>query len=217
MLTNKKVLVTAGPTIEPIDPVRYITNHSSGKMGYSIAEEFADRGADVVLISGPVNLDIKNHNIKRIDVLSAKDMYNSCIRHSVKADIIVMAAAVADYIPVKTEINKIKKKAENLEIHLKPTDDILKELGKRKKKNQLLVGFALETNDEIKNAGIKLHNKNLDFIVINSLRDKGAGFKTDTNKVKIMCKDNKVLDYKLKSKVEVAKDIVDMVCSKLKK
>lgn len=210
-LKNKKVLVTAGPTYESIDPVRFIGNHSSGKMGFAIAEEFARHGADVTLISGPTDLNSINPNIKRIDVTSADEMFEKTVKAFTKSDIAVMSAAVADYTPEKVSITKIKKNGDELHLKLKKTKDILAELGKHKTKKQILVGFALETNNEVANAKQKLQKKNLDFIVLNSLRSKGAGFGFDTNKITIIDKAGVQTDYKLKSKTEVAHDIVQKV------
>ena len=210
-LKNKKVLVTAGPTYESIDPVRFIGNHSSGKMGFAIAEEFARHGADVTLISGPTDLNSINPNIKRIDVTNANEMFEKTVKAFTKSDIAVMSAAVADYTPEKVSITKIKKSGDELHLKLKKTKDILAELGKHKTKKQILVGFALETNNEVANAKQKLQKKNLDFIVLNSLRSKGAGFGFDTNKITIIDKAGVQTDYKLKSKTEVAHDIVQKV------
>ncbi len=211
LLKNKKVLVTAGPTYENIDPVRFIGNHSSGKMGFAIADEFARNGADVTLITGPTDLVVNNKNITRIDVTSADEMYQHTIKHFAKTTIAVMSAAVADYTPEKVSIAKIKKNGDELHLKLKKTKDILAELGKQKTKKQILVGFALETNNELDNARQKLVKKNLDFIVLNSLRSKGAGFGFDTNKVTILDKLGKKTDFKLKSKTEVAYDIVQKI------
>jgi len=210
-LKNKKVLVTAGPTYESIDPVRFIGNHSSGKMGFAIAEEFARHGADVTLISGPSDLNSINPKIKRIDVTSADQMFEKTVKAFTKSDIAVMSAAVADYTPEKVSITKIKKSGDELHLKLKKTKDILAELGKHKNKKQILVGFALETNNEVANANQKLQKKNLDFIVLNSLRSKGAGFGFDTNKITIIDKAGVQTDFKLKSKTEVAHDIVQKV------
>lgn len=210
-LKNKKVLVTAGPTYESIDPVRFIGNHSSGKMGFAIAEEFARHGADVTLISGPTDLNSINPNIKRIDVTSANEMFEKTVKAFTKSDIAIMSAAVADYTPEKVSITKIKKSGDELHLKLKKTKDILAELGKHKTKKQILVGFALETNNEVANAKQKLQKKNLDFIVLNSLRSKGAGFGFDTNKITIIDKAGVQTDYNLKSKTEVAHDIVQKV------
>ncbi|MFI5220365.1 MAG: bifunctional phosphopantothenoylcysteine decarboxylase/phosphopantothenate--cysteine ligase CoaBC [Bacteroidia bacterium] len=210
-LKGKKILVTAGPTHEAIDPVRYIGNHSSGKMGFAIAEELAGRGGDVTLISGPGNLKPHHNNIKHVKIVSADDMYKACVKEFDKNDITVMSAAVADFTPVVKATSKIKKDKAAPVIELKPTADILGEMGKRKKKNQLLVGFALETNNELENAQKKLKNKNLDFIVLNSMSDKGAGFNSDTNKITIIESNNRVTEFGLKSKAEVAADLANKI------
>jgi phosphopantothenoylcysteine decarboxylase/phosphopantothenate--cysteine ligase len=210
-LKNKRVLVTAGPTYESIDPVRFIGNHSSGKMGFAIADEFARHGAFVTLIAGPTDLQEHNPKIKRIDVTSAEDMYEKTLSQFGKTDIAVMSAAVADYTPEKVSITKIKKSGNELHLKLKKTKDILAELGKKKKSGQILVGFALETDNEIANAKEKLTRKNLDFIVLNSLKTKGAGFGYNTNKISIIERNGTVTQFKLKSKTEVAQDIVNKV------
>ncbi len=210
-LKGKKVLVTAGPTYENIDPVRFIGNHSSGRMGFAIAEEFARHGADVTLISGPTELNELNEKIKRLDVTSAEEMYEKTVKHFEKTDIAVMSAAVADYAPEKVSITKIKKSGDELHLKLRKTKDILAELGRMKTKKQMLIGFALETDNEIENATKKLRAKNLDFIVLNSLKTKGAGFKHQTNKITIIDRNGIKTDYKLKSKSEVAQDIVHKV------
>ncbi len=212
-LKGKKVLVTAGPTYESIDPVRFIGNHSSGKMGFALAEEFARHGADVTLIAGPTDLRTNNQYIKRIDVTSADDMYDKTVKAFAKSDIAVMSAAVADYTPEKVSITKIKKSGDELHLKLKKTKDILAQLGKLKTKKQVLVGFALETDNEVANAKSKLERKNLDFIVLNSLKNKGAGFGHDTNKISIIDKKGLVTDFKLKAKTEVAHDIVQKIIS----
>lgn len=203
-----KVMLTAGPTYEKIDPVRFIGNYSSGKMGYAIAEELAKRGFKVELISGPVKLSISHKNINVTKVESAADMYKACCEIFPKCDAGIMCAAVADFTPADRSDEKIKRKGE-MTITLKPTQDIAAEMGRIKKENQTLVGFALETNDEILNAEGKLERKNLDFIVLNSLNDKGAGFMHDTNKITILEKGGVSTEYELKPKKEVAKDIVD--------
>lgn len=203
-----RVMLTAGPTYEKIDPVRFIGNYSSGKMGYAIAEELAKRGFKVELISGPVKLSISHKNINVTKVESAADMYKACCDIFPKCDAGIMCAAVADFTPADRSDEKIKRKGE-MTITLKPTQDIAAEMGRIKKENQTLVGFALETNDEILNAEGKLERKNLDFIVLNSLNDKGAGFMYDTNKITILEKGGLSTEYELKSKKEVAKDIVD--------
>jgi phosphopantothenoylcysteine decarboxylase/phosphopantothenate--cysteine ligase len=210
-LKNKRVLVTAGPTHESIDPVRFIGNHSSGKMGFAVAHEFARHGALVTLISGPTDLQEHHPNIKRLNVTSADEMYNKTIAQFGKCDIAVMSAAVADYTPEKVSITKIKKSGNELHLKLKKTKDILAELGKKKKSKQILVGFALETDNELANAKEKMSRKNLDFIVLNSLKSKGAGFGHDTNKISIIERSGKVIPFKLKSKTEVARDIVSKV------
>ncbi len=211
-LKGKTALVTAGGTKEAIDAVRYIGNHSSGLMGFSIANELADRGANVILISAPSSFEVKHNSIKRIDVVSANEMHQKCIKEFPKADITVMAAAVADYTPEYPQKNKIKKdKSDKLTLSLKPTIDILAALGKLKKKNQLLVGFALETDNELENATKKLQNKNLDFIVLNSLNDEGAGFGTGTNKITILDNKKQISRYTIKSKSEVAFDVVNYI------
>lgn len=209
--TGKKVLVTAGPTFEAIDPVRFIGNHSSGLMGFSIAEEFAACGADVTLISGPVNLNLQNAAITRVDVTSADEMYEACMIAKDESEIIVMAAAVADYKPVSTESVKIKKSGSSFEIKLQPTLDILAMMGKEKRPGQILVGFALETDHEEENARKKLETKKLDMVVLNSLRDEGAGFKTPTNKVTIFFNSGEVQHLPLKPKREIALDIIKSI------
>ncbi|HJX70480.1 MAG TPA: bifunctional phosphopantothenoylcysteine decarboxylase/phosphopantothenate--cysteine ligase CoaBC [Bacteroidales bacterium] len=207
-IAGKKILITAGPTFEAIDPVRFIGNHSSGRMGYAIAESLAELEAEVVLISGPASLQIDNTNITVISVTSAEEMYLKCRRHYPHMDGAILSAAVADYRPVKYEKKKIKSSDKNLMLELEPTRDIAVELGKIKKSNQFLVGFALETDNKIENAYQKLKRKNFDFIVINSLDDQGAGFQNETNKISILNKGNKLENFELKSKKEVAKDIV---------
>ncbi|RFZ91708.1 bifunctional phosphopantothenoylcysteine decarboxylase/phosphopantothenate--cysteine ligase CoaBC [Mucilaginibacter conchicola] len=206
-LVNKKVLVTAGPTYEAIDPVRFIGNHSSGKMGFALADELASLGADVTLIAGPVALKSKYNSIKRIDVTSAADMLTACLDNFADADACVMCAAVADYTPAQVATQKIKKTEDHFNIELKKTTDILKTLGAQKRDDQVLVGFALETNNEELHAKEKLQKKNLDLIVLNSLNDSGAGFKSDTNKVTLIDRNLNKTVYDLKSKTEVAHDI----------
>ena len=213
-LRGKKILVTAGPTYEAIDPVRFIGNHSSGKMGYAIAETAAELGAEVVLISGPVSLNLENDLVKIIRVTSAEEMYKAAQDYFDKSDIAILSAAVADYRPSEVATEKIKKKTDDLTIQLTKTKDILASLGEIKKK-QFLVGFALETQNEEENAKLKLKKKNLDLIVLNSLRDKGAGFKTDTNKVTLITKDNKTFPFPVKSKKEVANDILEFIIDKI--
>ena len=207
-LKGKNILITAGPTYEKIDPVRFIGNYSSGKMGYALAEECASRGAKVTLVSGPVTLNISHPNIKKIDVESAQEMYESAKEAFMKADAGILCAAVADFTPEMVANHKIKREKDDLTLHLKPTQDIAASLGKLKQSNQVLVGFALETNDEQQNAKGKLERKNFDFIVLNSLNDKGAGFRVDTNKITIIDKEE-ITPYPLKSKTEVASDIID--------
>ncbi|MBL4755591.1 MAG: bifunctional phosphopantothenoylcysteine decarboxylase/phosphopantothenate--cysteine ligase CoaBC [Flavobacteriales bacterium] len=209
--TGKKVLVTAGPTYEAIDPVRFIGNHSSGKMGFALADELANAGADVTLITGPTNLQATHSNIEVVSILSAEEMLHACMERFPGQDIVIMSAAVADYTPIEVAPNKIKKKGAALSIELKPTVDILKELGTLKKEHQVLVGFALETENEIEHAKGKLERKNLDLIVLNSLKDEGAGFGGDQNKVTIIGKDNNIVEYKLKPKAAVARDIANAI------
>jgi len=206
-LVNKQVLVTAGPTYEAIDPVRFIGNHSSGKMGFAIADELASLGADVVLIAGPTAQTSKYKSIKRIDVTSAADMLRECQAHFPAADGCIMSAAVADYTPNHVADQKIKKQDSGLTLELTKTIDILKTLGKQKRKGQILVGFALETENEEQYAIGKLQSKNLDLIVLNSLNDAGAGFKGDTNKITLIDKHLNKMNFGLKNKNEVAKDI----------
>ncbi len=215
-LQGKKILITAGPTYEPIDPVRFIGNRSTGKMGYAIAEECARLGGDVTLISGPTHLQ-PGDKIQRVRVDTAESMYNAASRYSDQSDIIIMAAAVADYKPAIVYDQKIKKedKEEELTLSLHRTRDIAAEIGKRKGKNQISVGFALETNDELQNARKKILSKNLDFIVLNSLNDPGAGFGYDTNKITIIDKQNKITTFELKSKKEAAADIVQHIVALL--
>lgn len=215
-LNGKKVIVTAGPTFEAIDPVRFIGNHSSGKMGIDIADELANRGADVTLVCGPSGISNKNGRVKRINVTSSDEMYEATTKAFKTADAAILAAAVADYKPKDVSDIKIKKKSDDMKIDLIKTHDILAALGQVKNAKQVLVGFALETNNELENAKDKLIRKNLDFIVLNSLKNPGAGFKHPTNQITILHKDNKVQDFELKSKVEVAKDIVDTLAEKLK-
>ena len=211
--TGKTCLVNAGPTYEPIDPVRFIGNHSTGKMGYAIALELANNGAQVELVSGPTSEVITHPNITITKVKTAAEMAAACLAKFPTADIAVLSAAVADFTPIKTANEKIKREKENYTLELTPTTDIAAELGKIKRDNQILVGFALETNNEEINAKGKLAKKNLDFIVLNSLQDAGAGFGGDTNRIKIYCKNGAVLNYELKSKKEVAADIVETICN----
>jgi phosphopantothenoylcysteine decarboxylase/phosphopantothenate--cysteine ligase len=215
-LKGKKVLITAGPTYEKLDPVRFIGNYSSGKMGFAIAEEAARRGAEVTLVSGPVKQQLDNEAIKRIDVESAAEMKEACVKIFPEVDAAIMSAAVADYTPKTRAENKMKRKGDTLMLELVPTTDIAAMLGGMKRDDQVLAGFALETNDAIKNAFGKLKRKNLDFIVLNSLEDAGAGFMVDTNKISIIDRENKIEEFPLKTKREVAADIVDRLMSYLK-
>ena len=208
-LKGKKVLISAGPTYEAIDPVRFIGNHSSGKMGFSLSKIAIERGAEVTLVSGPVDLDTP-HGVNRIDVKSAHQMFNEMKAAYNSVDIVIMAAAVADYTIVNPEDEKIKKKDQSFEIKLEKTIDILKYLGENKQ-GQILVGFALETENELSNAKEKLRKKNLDAIILNSLKDKGAGFGTDTNKITIIPQNNKIVSFELKEKLKVAEDILDFI------
>ena len=214
-LEGKTVLITAGPTYEAIDPVRFIGNHSSGKMGFSLAEEAVKRGAKVILISGPTSQKTSNKNIEIHRITSAKEMYEQVFKYYEKVDIAIASAAVADYAPKIVAKEKIKKSEEEFTIELVKNPDILKTMGE-KKTHQFLVGFALETQNEEENAKSKLQKKNLDMIVLNSLRDEGAGFQKDTNKVKILTHSEQK-EFSLKSKGEVAKDILDFVETQLKK
>ena len=214
-LEGKTVLITAGPTYEAIDPVRFIGNHSSGKMGFSLAEEAVKRGAKVILISGPTSQKTSNKNIEIHRITSAKEMYDEVFKYYEKVDIAIASAAVADYAPKIVAKEKIKKSEEEFTIELVKNPDILKTMGE-KKTHQFLVGFALETQNEEENAKSKLQKKNLDMIVLNSLRDEGAGFQKDTNKVKILTHSEQK-EFSLKSKDEVAKDILDFVETQLKK
>ncbi|MDO1445343.1 bifunctional phosphopantothenoylcysteine decarboxylase/phosphopantothenate--cysteine ligase CoaBC [Rhodocytophaga aerolata] len=214
-LLHKKVLITAGPTYEAIDPVRFISNHSTGKMGYALAHSLAEAGAQVDLVSGPTHLQVKHPTINLLQVVSAQEMYEQSARHFSSADIIILAAAVADYTPAHKASQKIKKKETNFTLELTKTIDIAATLGKQKKPKQLLIGFALETNNELENAFGKLVNKNLDFIVLNSMNDAGAGFGHDTNKVTIIEKDHTIHEIPLKEKTAIAKDITNLLISKL--
>ena len=214
-LLNRHFLVTAGPTYEKIDPVRFIGNYSSGKMGYAIAEELAASGAKVSLVSGPVKLKVSNPGIQLISVESAQEMHEKCLFLFPETDGAVMCAAVADFTPITTSENKLKRGKDNFVLQLKPTADIAADLGRLKTPKQLLVGFALETNDELQNAYSKLKRKNLDFIVLNSMNDPGAGFGVDTNKITWIDSDNNQAFFELKSKVEVAADIVARIISEM--
>lgn len=215
LLANKTVVITSGPTMESIDPVRFITNHSSGKMGTAIADRFANQGAKVYLVSGPSKVSPKHPDITLIPVKSAADMYEAAAKHFPNADVAILAAAVADYTPKVTADKKVKKKEGDMKIELKRTTDIAATLGKEKKDHQIMVGFALETNNAFENAERKLESKNLDFIVLNSLQDKGAGFGFDTNKVTFIERNGSVTRFEMKSKAEVAVDIVNKVANLL--
>ncbi len=216
-LAHKKILITAGPTYEKLDPVRYIGNYSSGKMGFALAEACAGRGAEVILVTGPVQLKTGHPNIQRIDVESADEMYEATIPLFADRDITILCAAVADYKPASRTKEKIKRKeSEDITLKLVPNKDIAAALGKIKKENQTLIGFALETHNEESNAKAKLEKKNLDFIVLNSLQDKGAGFQTDTNKVSIIEKNGNKTDFDIKSKPDVANDIINYFLNALK-
>ncbi len=215
-LLDKRVLITAGPTQENIDPVRFISNHSSGLMGFELARECVERGAKVTLITGPVNLKMSLPDIQRINVVSSVEMRSACLEHFEKNDITIMAAAVADYMAEKVSPKKIKKNSDKFSVKLVKTPDILSELGKIKRKDQLLVGFALETDEGIEQAKLKLKNKNLDFIVLNSMKDPGAGFKVKTNKISIISKDLSLVTFALKPKSEVAADIINEIVVSLK-
>ena len=206
-----KILVTAGPTYEPLDPVRFIGNRSSGKMGIAIAEEFAQRGDEVTLVKGPTSLDPNSDKIQQVKVQTAAEMFDACAQYFSESDVIVFAAAVADYTPANPAKEKIKKQGETLSLELVRTKDIAGELGKLRTDKQIIAGFALETENEMENAADKLKRKHFDLIVLNSLRDEGAGFQGDTNKITIIDKEGNVTTFGLKSKAEVAKDIVDYV------
>ena len=211
-LAGLNILITAGPTYEAIDSVRFIGNHSSGKMGYALAEEAALRGSKVTLVSGPTHLPAPtNSNIKLVPVISTDEMLQASVKAFDKTSIAICCAAVADFTPVKVTSGKIKRGKDNVQLQLKPTSDIAATLGKKKKTAQYVIGFALETDNEIANAQKKMHNKNLDFIVLNSLNDKGAGFVTDTNKITLLYKNGQEKNFKLKSKSEVAKDIINAI------
>ncbi len=210
-LSKKKVIITAGPTYEKIDPVRFIGNYSSGKMGYALAEECAQRGAEVVLVSGPVQVKAVHPNIQVIPVESAQEMYEATVSHFPTADAAILCAAVADFTPEQRADQKIKREGDVLTLRLKPTQDIAAQLGRMKQPHQTMVGFALETNDEEAHAQGKLERKNLDFIVLNSLNDAGAGFRCDTNKITIFSRTDRE-EFPLKRKTEVAQDIIDRLC-----
>ena len=207
-LTGKNILITAGPTYEKIDPVRFIGNYSSGKMGFALAEECARRGAHVKLVAGPVAIQAKHENIQRIDVESGEEMYQAAVQHFPDCDAAILCAAVADYRPAEQADKKLKREADDLLLRLVPTRDIAAELGRMKSNEQVLVGFALETNDEETNAQKKLEKKNLDFIVLNSLQNKGTCFRSDENQITIISRNGKI-EYPKKPKKDVASDIID--------
>lgn len=215
-LSGKKILVTAGPTYEPIDPVRFIGNFSSGLMGFSLAEEAAQEGAEVTLVTGPTALKTCHPHIKRVDVTTSEEMYQTCLSLANFQNIFIMSAAVADYTPAHPASEKIKKNDDNLNLQLVKTKDILATIGKIKRDDQLLVGFALETEHELENAKNKLYTKNADIIVLNSLRTQGAGFKTSTNQVTMITKDQQIIQSRLKDKKEIAKDIMNLITNTLK-
>lgn len=210
-LQGKKVLITAGPTREPIDPVRYITNHSSGKMAYSLAREAALRGADVTVVSGPVNVKATHPGIKVVDVVTAAQMFEATKENTPEADLVILCAAVADFTVAHAADRKIKREKSNYNLELTPTNDIAAWVGENRRKGTVAVGFALETNDEQQNAAAKLAKKKLDMIVLNSMRDEGAGFGHDTNKVTLFFNDREPVSCPLKSKEEVAADIFDNI------
>lgn len=213
---GRRILITAGPTYEAIDPVRFIGNHSSGKMGFALASAMIGKGAAVNLVTGPVNLPTPAGISERIDVTSSAEMYQVCRELAKRADIIIMAAAVSDYQPVEYIATKIKKKNYDLHIQLKPTTDILRALAAEKRNDQIIVGFALETDNELENARLKLQNKNLDIIVMNSLRDEGSGFRYDTNKITILDRTGTCKSFDLQSKNDAAHDIVAHIAGFIK-
>ena len=210
-LAGQNVLITAGPTCEAIDPVRYITNHSSGKMGYAIAHEAANRGAKVKVVSGPVTVKLDHPNVEIIPVTSANQMFESTKENLSGADIVILCAAVADFTVAEKADKKIKREKSDYQLTLTPTQDIAAWVGANKNEGTFLTGFALETNDELENAKGKLARKNLDMIVLNSMQDKGAGFKTDTNKITVIARDGAIENYPLKTKDQVAVDILDNI------
>ncbi|MDC9722614.1 MAG: bifunctional phosphopantothenoylcysteine decarboxylase/phosphopantothenate--cysteine ligase CoaBC [Urechidicola sp.] len=213
-LKGKKVLITAGPTYEAIDPVRFIGNHSSGKMGFELAKTAANLGAEVILITGTTNETVEHSFIKRVDVVTAQEMFEQAHNFYATVDIAILSAAVADYKPKEISLTKIKKKSAEMSIELEKTKDILASLG-NSKQHQFLVGFALETDNEIENAKEKLKRKDLDLIVLNSLQDKGAGFKKETNKITVIDKSEKISEFGLKSKAEVAQDIFNEILDRI--
>jgi phosphopantothenoylcysteine decarboxylase/phosphopantothenate--cysteine ligase len=210
-LLNKQVLVTAGPTHENIDPVRFIGNHSSGKMGFAIAEAFAAQGARVHLVTGPVSLECNVKGVDVVRVTSAAEMFERCSEVMDQMDVAVFNAAVSDYTPVSSSVKKVKRGTGAWSVELKPTRDIAAEMGKRKKEGQVLVGFALETDNELEHARQKLKKKNLDLVVLNSMRDSGAGFGTDTNRVTMIDSSEKIEKFELKAKAQVANDLVQRI------
>ncbi len=212
-LAGQKVMITAGPTYEPIDPVRFIGNHSSGLMGFCLAEAAAREGAEVTLVTGPTHLSCQDPNIHRVDVTTAGQMFEACMQIADQQNIMIMSAAVADFTPENPAPEKIKKDNAALDIHLVKTKDILATIGQQKRDDQLLIGFALETEHEIENATKKLHTKNADIIVLNSLRDKGAGFGTPTNKVLMLTRDGQTYPSELKDKHAIAQDILNLACT----
>ena len=213
-LKGRRIMITAGPTYEKIDPVRFIGNYSSGKMGFALAEECARRGAEVTLVAGPVALQVQNPAIRRIDVESCRQMHDAAVAAFAQSDAAILCAAVADYRPAAVAGQKLKRTGDSLDIHLVPNPDIAAELGRQKQPGQVLVGFALETNDEEQNASHKLRKKNLDFIVLNSLRNEGTCFRSDENQISIISADSQ-RDYPRKNKKEVASDIVDELVHRL--
>ena len=213
-LQGKRIMITAGPTYEKIDPVRFIGNYSSGKMGFALAEECARRGAEVTLIAGPVNVQCTMNNVQRVDVESCQQMYDAAVHAFPQMDAAILCAAVADFRPAEVADQKIKRVGKTMDIHLVPNPDIAAELGRMKREGQTLVGFALETNDEQQNAQHKLEKKNLDFIVLNSLRNEGTCFKSDENQISIISRKAKK-DYDKKAKVDVARDIIDELVKNL--
>jgi len=215
-LKGKHLLINAGPTREPIDPVRFLSNYSSGKMGIALADAAAEYGADVDLVLGPVNVRPQNNSVKIINVTTAESMAAECISRFQDCDIAILAAAVADFTPIEVHGKKIKKEETELLLRLKPTTDIAETLGITKSSSQILAGFALETDNELDNAKAKLYRKNLDIIVLNSLKEDGAGFGYDTNKITIIDRNNNIDKFELKSKEEAAKDILNKIVSMIR-
>lgn len=214
VVAGKRVLITAGPTQEALDPVRYISNHSTGKMGYALARAFAQAGAQVTVVSGPVALDTPSPEVQIVKVSSARQMLEASQEHFLASDLVIFAAAVADYAPTEVAEQKIKKNTGTFQLNLTKTTDIALTLGQQKRAHQLLLGFALETEHEIENASRKLEKKNLDFIVLNSLNDPGAGFAYDTNKITVIDREGLIRHFELKKKDDVAQDILDIVIEK---